>query len=569
MKKSVWITATSVMAAVAMLVSLASMSGWVLGKPNLQAGGSPGVVSYQGQVLTSGQPYDGSGYFKFAIVDAAGTTSYWSNDGTSSDGGEPTASVGLTVDGGLFSLLLGDTNLAGMSLALDGMVFSDPDTYLRVWFSEDDATFTQLGDQKIASVPYALQAEMALDADSLGGVDASGYQLQVIGSCPVGYAVREINTDGSVVCEIVEAQPGFSITTYSDAISSFGESSSLAIGVDGLGLVSYMEKPGYNLSVGHCHDVACTAMTVSTFEETNTVGIYSSITIGSDGFGLIASMDGTDKALLVTHCNNIACTSADTYVVEDSTKTGYYISIETGSDGYGLIAYADFSSSPWAVKVAHCTNTACSSSDVYIVDNTTGVVGYTLSLAIGADGLGLISYSDYGAYDLHVAHCNDISCSSSSHTTIDTSGNVGMNSSITIGVDGLGLISYLGAGPGLVVAHCQNLACTAADINTIESITDLSGTAITIGMDGLGLIAYYQHVADGVLRLAHCVDTICSSATINTFDEYALGSYPTFGLTIGSDGLPLISYVYTGGATSVLKIAHCSNRFCVPYNRSH
>ena len=53
--------------------------------------GAPTVVSYQGQVIVAGTAYSGTGYFKFAIVNAAGTTSYWSNDGTSVDGSEPTA----------------------------------------------------------------------------------------------------------------------------------------------------------------------------------------------------------------------------------------------------------------------------------------------------------------------------------------------------------------------------------------------------------------------------------------------------------------------------------------------
>jgi hypothetical protein len=36
----------------------------------------PTVVSYQGKVTISGQPYNGAGYFKFAILNQAGTTSY-------------------------------------------------------------------------------------------------------------------------------------------------------------------------------------------------------------------------------------------------------------------------------------------------------------------------------------------------------------------------------------------------------------------------------------------------------------------------------------------------------------
>ena len=60
-------------------------------------------------MTVSGTPYTGTGYFKFALVNGAGDTSFWSNDGTSTGGGEPTASVALPVSNGLFSVLLGDT----------------------------------------------------------------------------------------------------------------------------------------------------------------------------------------------------------------------------------------------------------------------------------------------------------------------------------------------------------------------------------------------------------------------------------------------------------------------------
>jgi hypothetical protein len=57
------------------------------------AGGAPPVVAYQGKVRLSGSPYIGNGYFKFAVINAAGSTSYWSNDGSSAGGGPPAAAV--------------------------------------------------------------------------------------------------------------------------------------------------------------------------------------------------------------------------------------------------------------------------------------------------------------------------------------------------------------------------------------------------------------------------------------------------------------------------------------------
>jgi hypothetical protein len=139
----------------------------------LAQNGAPTMVSYQGEVYVSGSPYNGTGYFKFAIVDAAGTSTYWSNDGSSTGGREPTAAVVLDVSDGLFSVLLGDTTIRGMTEPLRPAVFDDTERYLRVWFSSDGGAFEQLTpDTQVAAVPYALQAEEAANADTVDGLHA-------------------------------------------------------------------------------------------------------------------------------------------------------------------------------------------------------------------------------------------------------------------------------------------------------------------------------------------------------------------------------------------------------------
>jgi hypothetical protein len=50
----------------------------------------PQVLNHQGRVSVGGENFDGDGQFKFALVNGDGTTSYWSNDGTSNgEHGEP------------------------------------------------------------------------------------------------------------------------------------------------------------------------------------------------------------------------------------------------------------------------------------------------------------------------------------------------------------------------------------------------------------------------------------------------------------------------------------------------
>jgi hypothetical protein len=166
--------------ALALLAGLALVAvTWAApGNAPLAQGGAPEVVSYQGKVRVGGTPYTGNGYFKFAVVNAAGGATYWSNDGSSTGGGEPTAAVQLAVSEGLFSVLLGDTTLGGMTQALTTDVFSQPDRYLRVWFSASGGgPFDQLTpDTRIAAVPYALQAQEAADAGTVDGYEGAALE---------------------------------------------------------------------------------------------------------------------------------------------------------------------------------------------------------------------------------------------------------------------------------------------------------------------------------------------------------------------------------------------------------
>jgi hypothetical protein len=63
--------------------------------------------------------------------------------------------------------------------------------------------------------------------------------------------------------------------------------------------------------------------------------------------------------------------------------------------------------------------------------------------------------------------------------------------------------------------------------------------------------------------VAHCSNLACASATTITLDDSSNSVGLRNAITIGADGLPLISYY--DQAIGYLKVAHCSNRFCVPW----
>jgi hypothetical protein len=344
-------------------------------------------------------------------------------------------------------------------------------------------------------------------------------------------------------------------------LSSGGAHSSTIAGADGFPLVAVFDASNNDLKVVHCNDAACSSSTSTTVDSTGNVGRYPSVTVGADGLGLVSYLDATNNNLKTAHCTNTACTAFTTAtVVPSGTLADDTTSATVGTDGLGLISYVDGGN----LRVAHCANVACSSVTSNTIDSTT--FAYS-SLAIGADGLPLVSYLDNTNVDLKVAHCADLACASSTSTTLASSGNVGLYTSLTIGSDGLGLVSFRDASAAtLDVAHCSNLACSSATVSTVDA-SGIEGeySAITLGVDGLGVISYYD--GSGLnqdLKVAHCGNVTCTTASYLAVDTAGQVGWNT-SITVGSDGLPFVSYRDVSG--DAVKGLHCPNVFCAAYLR--
>ena len=134
-------------------------------------GGVPSLLNFQGRIVIGGVSYNGAGQFQFALVDNAGTKTFWSNDGTGTGGGEPSAAISLAMTNGLYAVVLGDTNISGMPQPIDPETFTNGDVRLRVWFNDGTHGYEQLSpDQRIVSAGYSLVAQTA---NSLSGVISS------------------------------------------------------------------------------------------------------------------------------------------------------------------------------------------------------------------------------------------------------------------------------------------------------------------------------------------------------------------------------------------------------------
>ena len=478
-------------------------------------GGSP-LVNFQGTLTnpSTGLPVaNGSYSITFRIFDAAsGGNNLWSE----------TQSV--AVSGALLNVLLGSVT------PLTASVFDGTARYLEVQVSPDLAMTPRL---QFGYVPYAFQAEQA------GALSRLGFSRTAV-----------------------------------DSAGGVGAHSSITIGADGLPVISYYDDTNGDLKVAHCGNAACSAgNTVTTVESAGNVGTNSSVAIGADGLPVISYHDIGNGDLKVAHCGNAACSAGNTITTADSAGfVGEGSSATIGGDGLPVISYHDITNRD--LKVAHCGNAACSAANTITTVDSAGDVGQSTSVTIGADGLPVISYEKlFFDGDLKVAHCGNAACTAGNTiTTVDSAGDVGTSTSVTIGAQDLPVIAYVDdTNDDLKVARCGDAACSTpcgvggTTCTTVDSAGIGNGLqSATIGADGLPVISYWD-VTNQDLKVAHCGNAACNASnSLTTVDNGGdAGTYSS--VTIGADGLPIISYY---DSTNVdLKVAHCSNRYCIPFHR--
>lgn len=307
-----------------LIFTLVFYMGRASASPMLQSSGSPTVVSYQGRVTDNGSPYTGTGHFKFAVVDGSGSTTYWSNDGTSSGGGEPTAAVQLAVTDGLFHVLLGDSNLSNMT-SLPASVFSGTGRYLRVWFSTDGSSFTQLSpDRRVAAVPYALQAEEAAsagDADTLDGKDSSDFYTQAEVDSMISSLEKEVQSLQNKLSSVSTENGGDDLVFTGVNVHIRDGSGDTDGTTNGLG----------NLVIGYNED---------DFDPTETRTGSHNLILGEEnsytGYGgYVAGRENTISAPFATISGGSGNTASGTYASvsggSDNTAAGYHSAVSGGS----------------------------------------------------------------------------------------------------------------------------------------------------------------------------------------------------------------------------------------------
>lgn len=118
----------------------------------------PPILNYQGRIASNGTNFNGMGQFKFVLLEGRGSPAYWNNSGSATGTNQPATAVSVPVVNGLYSVLLGDTNLPSMT-AIPVSVFNNADVRLRVWFNNGVNGFQLLTpDQRVVAAGYAVMA---------------------------------------------------------------------------------------------------------------------------------------------------------------------------------------------------------------------------------------------------------------------------------------------------------------------------------------------------------------------------------------------------------------------------
>jgi hypothetical protein len=357
-----------------------------------------------------------------------------------------------------------------------------------------------------------------------------------------------------------------------DSDGNVGWEPSIAINWDGSPVISYATRAPVNgfvyLKVAFCDDAQCSSWTLRTVDSSDRAIEMTSIAIDNDGLPVISYRD-RNTGLKVAKCNNTLSDCVEgkegawTITQVPSSGQGIYSSIAIGHDGLPVISYQTYSS----LRVLKCGNAACSSGNVDTLLNNYQNPGYT-AMAIGNDDNPVIAHIWYG---LDVVKCGNPSCTSGNTLTEVDPDMTGLEVDIAIGTDGNPVISYYDEqlddpvnGGDLKVAKCNNPSCGSATIKTVDSDGSVGRhTSIAIGADGFPVISYWAWTGAD-LRVAKCHDPACSSLseppTINTVDSVGEVGWFT-SIAIGDDG-PVITYY--DNTNDDLKLALCSDPACTP-----
>lgn len=265
------------------------------------------------------------------------------------------------------------------------------------------------------------------------------------------------------------------------------------------------------------------------------------------------------------------------YAVDDLGDPGRFNDIATGLDGLPLISYGfPLGTSYDELRVAHCTDRACSGADVAHVY---GAMFESTSVAVSPTGPPIIAFHRPGTQrGLVIAHCQDAACSTADiEPILESSVNVTVKYVDAAFTSAGSVVMSVDSGPSAKVIIGTTGAWDEQGLGF--QLIEHSRPALSVGRDDLSNIVFpAQPTGSGIeteltfpTRLASCADTACTYGLIEfrTIHELvvetgneglaALGDAHD-AVTELADGNPAVAIAWTAGPG--LDLVSCRDPVC-------
>lgn len=285
-------------------------------------------------------------------------------------------------------------------------------------------------------------------------------------------------------------------------------------------------KEGLKLAV--CNDIPCTTPIINTIDDSGDVG-FNSLQLDGLGNAVISYYNRTNKHTTLAVCNDAACT-APIFATVDSLGEAHWInSLQLNSADNAMITYYDITNNH--LKLAICNNRACSNPILRIIDSWGGVAWtWVGSIQLTTAGHVMISYCDGTNHQLKLARCSDAACTNPIITIVDAFEGLGGFSSLQLDNAGYAVISYKdNVNNSVKLAACNDIACTDPLITIVDYMgADSYFSTLQLNSAGNAFISYHDAITQD-LKLSYVIlnPTLSPSATPTTAPSQTLSVSPT------------------------------------------
>ncbi len=263
----------------------------------------------------------------------------------------------------------------------------------------------------------------------------------------------------------------------------------------------------------HCGNAACTSGNfTAALDSADDVGYFTSLELDSADHPVVAYYDQTSGDLKVLTCQDEICASKTISAPDTGGDVGRFASLALDASGNPVVAYSD--STNGNLKVLHCGDATCSANNTITAPDTNGNVGAYASLALDSSGNPVVAYQDVSNLDLKLLHCGDPTCSTSNTITTPGSGaNVGHYASLELDSSGVPVVSYFDetlTADNLIVLRCGNAVCSSGNSIVSPDGPGRVGEFPSLALDAAGnpVISYYDNT-NFDLKVAHCGTPTC------------------------------------------------------------